>query len=365
MFENRGNVDNLDFPELATPRPLLGSNASFGGTLRQSQIGLQAFGPVIAGAHTSADIRFDFAGALPQAQNGAAFGSARLRTGTIRLDWQNTSLIVGQDALFLAPLSPTSLASVAVPALSYAGNLWSWTPQIRVEHRFQISERASLRWQIGILDSFSGDVAAPELERTASWGEMSGQPAYATRAAWTQRAFGQDITLGAGGYFGRQNWGFGRRVDGWAGTLDLLVPMGKRWELSGQFYRGRAAGGLGGAVGQSVVWNGSFTDPTTIIRGLDSIGGWAQVKFKPIAKFEVNGAFGEDNPFASELRGHNGFVGYSSLPLARNLSPFVNVIYQPRSDVVFGAEYRRLKTYTLDSNADAANIVNLSVGYIF
>jgi hypothetical protein len=365
MFTNRGNVDNLDVPEIAVSQPFLESNHSFGGTLRQSQIGLQAFGPTIAGARTSADVRFDFAGSIPEAPNGVAFGSARLRTGTIRLDWRNTSVIAGQDALFLSPLSPTSLASVAVPALSYAGNLWSWTPQVRIEHRFELSERSSLRWQAGILDSFSGDVPAPSSERAATWGEMSGQPAYATRLAWTQHAWGQDITLGAGGYYGRQYWGFARRVDGWAGTLDLMVPMGKRFEFSGQFYRGRAAAGLGGAIGQDVVWNGSFIDPGTAIRGLDSMGGWAQVKFKPMAKFEVNGAMGVDNPFAGELRRANGVAGYSGLPLTKNLSPLFNVIYQPRSDVVFAGEYRRLKTYTLDSNANRANIVNLSVGYIF
>ena len=154
-------------------------------------------------------------------------------------------------------------------------------------------------------------------------------------------------------------------MDGWAGTLDLMVPMGKRFEFSGQFYRGRAAAGLGGAIGQDVVWNGSFIDPGTAIRGLDSMGGWAQVKFKPMAKFEVNGAMGVDNPFAGELRRANGVAGYSGLPLTKNLSPLFNVIYQPRSDVVFAGEYRRLKTYTLDSNANMANIVNLSVGYIF
>jgi hypothetical protein len=141
--------------------------------------------------------------------------------------------------------------------------------------------------------------------------------------------------------------------------------MGKRLEFSGQFYRGRAAAGLGAAIGQNVVWNGSFVDPATAIRGLDSMGGWAQFKFKPMAKFEVNVALGLDNPFAGELRRSNGVAGYSGLPLNKNLSPLFNVIYQPRSDVVFAGEYRRLKTYTLDSNANAANIVNLSVGYIF
>ena len=81
-------------------------------------------------------IQFDFAGGFPEAQNGASFGIMRLRTGTIRFDWTNTSLVGGQDSLFFAPFSPTSIATLGIPAMAYSGNLWSWTPQVRVEHKF-------------------------------------------------------------------------------------------------------------------------------------------------------------------------------------------------------------------------------------
>jgi hypothetical protein len=55
---------------------------------------------------------------------------------------------------------------------------------------------------------------------------------------------------------------------------------------------------------------------------------------------------------------------YGSL-LSRNLSPFANFIYRVRSDVLVSVEYRRLQTYTLDSNANSANQITLSVGYLF
>jgi hypothetical protein len=53
------------------------------------------------------------------------------------------------------------------------------------------------------------------------------------------------------------------------------------------------------------------------------------------------------------------------VPLSKNESGFVNFIYQPRSDIVFSMEYRRIKTFTLDSNANVANVTSFSVGYIF
>ena len=365
-FINRGSVDNQDFPQIATPPGLLSSDGTFGASLRQSQIGIQGFGPTIAGARTSADVQFDFAGGFPNQPNGVSFGIMRLRTATIRFDWDKTSLIGGQDSLFIAPLTPTSIATVAAPTLSYSGNLWAWTPQIRAEHRFRTSDKTSFLVQGGILDSWSGEGPYSQSYRYSTWGEDSGQPAYAARVAWTQSINGQNMTLGAGGYYGRQHWGYGRSIDGWAGTMDLTLPLGSRLEFTGQFYRGRAAGGIGGGIGQSVLWMGSLINPDTQVFGLNSLGGWAQIKYRATTKLQFNAAFGQDNPFADDFREYGGdpSSAYGS-PLTKNQTSLVNFLYQPRSDIVFSLEYRHLKTYVLDSNPNSANIVNLSLGYIF
>jgi outer membrane murein-binding lipoprotein Lpp len=365
LYDTRGAVDNQDFPEISTRLGLLNSRSAFGGTLRQSQIGLDVFGPDIAGAHTSANVKFDFAGGFPSTQNGVSQGLVRLRTGVIRFDWNTTSVVAGQDRLFFAPLAPTSLATLAIPALSYAGNLWNWTPQVRVEHRHNLSENSNLLFQAGILDSLSGDVPSPTPDRQPTWGEASGQPAYAARVAWTRHVSDQNLTVGFGGYYGRQDWGLQRSVDSWVATMDAAVPLGKWFALTGAFYRGRALGGLSGAVGQDVVISGRLTDPTTIVLGLNSMGGWMQLKFKPRPKLELNGAFGDDNPFASDLRRFSPTGSFYGVWLSKNLSPFVNVIYQMRSDVVIAIEFRRLQTFVLNTGSTAANHVNLSVGYTF
>jgi hypothetical protein len=333
--------------------------------LRQSQVGIEVFGPEFAGARTSADLKFDFAGGFPNTSNGFSMGLVRLRTATIRMEWATTSIVAGQDGLFFAPLAPTSLASLAVLPLSYAGNLWNWTPQLRVEHRIDLPGRSNLNLQGGILDSLSGEAPQSTFERSPTFGEKSGQPAYAARVAWSLPAFGQDLTIGVGGYYGRQYWGFGRNVDGWAGTADLTLPLGKLFAVTGEFYRGRAVGGLNGAIGQDVLLSGPLTSSATIVRGLDSAGGWAQLKFKPRANFEMNGAVGQDNPFANELRRFPGTQGVYGTLLSKNLDSFVNFIYQLRSDVLFSVEYRRLQTSVLDSKSRTANHVNLSLGYLF
>jgi hypothetical protein len=364
-FETVGSVNNIDFPETAVPTEAGGTTNTFAGSLRQSQIGLEAFGPEIAGARTSASINFDFSGGFADQPNGTLMGIPRLRTGVFRMDWDNTSIVAGQDSLFFAPLSPTSLSSLAIPALSYSGNLWAWTPQIRVEHRIELTDKTKLLLQAGILDSVTGTPPFSQSDREATPGEQSGQPAYAARVAWSHRMFGRDLTLGAAGYYGRQNWYFERNVDSWAGMADVTIPLGQYVDFTGEFYRGRSVGGFGGGVGQTILLDGQLEDPATEIHGLDSMGGWVQLKVKPKSHFELNFAFGDDNPFANELREYPASTYYYGSLHSRNITGFANFIYHVRSNVLFSVEYRRIQTYNLDSNVDTANQIGLSVGYIF
>jgi hypothetical protein len=368
LFGNRGGVDNLDVPTTAAPPAILDSKRNFGGTVRQSQLGFEVFGPDFAGAKTSGGVQFDFAGGFPAHSNAVNEGLMRLRTGTVRLDWTNTSVIVGQDKLFISPLDPTSFATLAVPALSYAGNLWSWTPQLRVEHKTEITSNSSLELQAGFLDSLTGETpATPAFQyfRQPVAGERSLQPAYAARVGWTYNAFGRPFTMGLGGYFGRQKWGFRRVVDGWAGTSDWSWPFARWLALSGEFYRGQAIGGLGGGLGRSTFWTTPLTDPATVVKGLDSLGGWSQLKIKPTdTKIEFNLAYGQDNPFAHQVQGTSGAQLYFN-SVTRNRSSFANVIYRPHSALVLALEFRRMQTFGIDNSSEISTHVNASMGIIF
>ena len=364
LFSNHGAVDNEDFPEYADVANPYNSKTSFGATMRQSEIGLEAFGPTIAGARTSASLQADFAGDLPYISNGVNSGMFRLRTASARLDWEHTSILAGQDGIFFSPLSPTSFASLAVPALSYAGNLWGWTPQVRIEHRFEFEDGQRITVQGGILDNLTGEPPYNGPLRTQVAGDRSGQPAYAGRIAWTQTVFGQPLTLGAAGYYSRQNWGFNRDLNGWAGMADWEIPLGQRLDFSGEFYHGVAIGGIGGGLGRSVLFSGNPLDPSTSVRGLDALGGWAQLKLKLATKWEANGAFGLDNPMASDLRAFAAPQSYLDPTLAQNRAAFLNFVYRPRSNLLFSAEYRHMRTFETDSS-QTADQVNLMMGVLF
>jgi len=366
LFSNQGTVDSIDLPMLAYPRQPGESGGSFGATLRQSEIGLEVFGPRVAGAKTKADLQLDLAGGFASVPNGINSGLMRLRTATMRMDWENTSLVVGQDGLFISPNSPTSFATLAVPALSYAGNLWSWVPQIRVEHRIRLGDASTLLFQGGILDPLTGETPGVSPYRGAGPGESSRQPAYGTRVAWTRDFFGQPLRLGVGAYYGRQDYGYARTADAWAAMTDLDVPLGSRFSLSGKFYRGRGLGGLYGGLGQSVLFSNS--DPAnqyTQLIALNSVGGWTQLKYRPARKLEINAAFGMDNPYAKDLNYFQYPQSYAGVPLSRNRAGFANVIYRPRSDLLFSAEYRQMETNSVATGLSGAGHLNLTMGLLF
>jgi TolA-binding protein len=367
LFSNQGVVDNIDLPMLAYARPAGDSGGSFGATLRQSEIGFDTFGPTVAGAKTKADLQLDLAGGFPSVPNGINSGLVRLRTATMRMDWTNTSLVVGQDAIFFSPNSPTSFASLAIPGLSAAGNLWAWVPQIRVEHRVDLGEESSLLFQGGILDPVSGEAPYAGSYRLAGPGEGSRQPAYAARIAWTHNINGQPLRVGVGGYYSRLNYGFGENVDAWAAMTDIELPLNRQFSLSGKAYRGKGLGGLYGAFGQSALFSGTPNTAGTEVRGLNSVGGWAQLKYRPANKWEFNAAFGMDNPYAIDLEyfPYSYLYGGGNATLARNRGSFVNMIYRPRSDLLFSAEYRHLTTYSLADGGNSAGHLNLMMGVLF
>jgi hypothetical protein len=366
IFENRGTVDSIDEPSVAEPPPFTYGTGSFGASLRQSQIGLDVQGPTWAGARVSGNIKFDFAGGLAGTANGSTLGIVRLRTGGIRLDWKTASLFAGQDSPFFSPLSPTSLASQAEPALSYSGNLWTWTPQVSLQKRFLTGDQSWFAIEAGILDPLTGYSPQTSYDRLPNAGEASRQPAYALHFGWNCGADEESTNaVGVGGYYSRQNWGFGRNVDAYAGTIDWQFALPAKFGFSGEFYRGRGIGGLGAATDHSVLSTGPLTNSDSIVRGLDVLGGWTQLKYRATSKLQFNAVVGQDNPFSSELRTFSSTQNLLDPALGRTQTALLNFIYKPKSNLLFSTEYRHIESVRLNQDHFSAEHINLSIGVLF
>lgn len=365
LISTRGAVDNIDLPNLAIESVPGDSGGSISAGVRQSYIGLAVFGPRVGNLTTSGDIRLDFFHGFPAANDGLSSPGVRLRTMQIAFDGVKTSIRAGQEAPFFSPLSPSSLASTAYPAMSTSGNIWAWTPQVYVERRVTQADDTTLSLRAGVLDSTTGELPAGEYSRLATAGERSRMPALAGRVGVRRGDEQRVASAGVGAYVARQNWGYDRTINSWATTADWELPVTRHVNVSGEAYAGTAIGGLGGGAHSSVLFDGAPDVSTSTVFPLHSCGGWMQIKLKANARTELNAAYGLDR---SKPRGATNLLqppNDETPSASRNASDLFNVIYQVRSNVFLSVEYRRLWTTRFDGRAWLADHLNLVGAVVF
>jgi hypothetical protein len=364
-FADVGQVDNLDVPTVADPRAPGESGGSAGGSLRQSIIGLTAVGPQLMGASTAADLQMDFFGGLPGGYGGVSTGIARLRIARVGLAWDNTSVIAGLDTPFFSPNAPSTYLSVAVPAFAAAGNLWTWTPGIRVEHRFDTSA-SIFKIEGGLMDAPSYGYSTMTT-RIPTPGESSRQPTYAVRLSMNGHDVHHPYVLGVSGIYFPQLYANGYNIRGWGAVGDYKLPLGSRFEFSGEMFLGKGLD-VFGAVPQIIVqaqdpyYNG-VTGPA--LANLTMFGGWSQLKFRIDDRSEINAAVGSGGRVAAGVRQIFSMdPNVTSLP-PRNDMFMVNYIFHLRSDVLLAPEFRRYRTYQATGPTAFADQIGVAVGYLF
>jgi hypothetical protein len=363
-----GQFDDVDLPSIAVPHLRAYSNGSVGATVRQSIIGLTGVGPTVFGARTSGDVQMDFWGGVPSGYGATSSGVAEVRVARIRFDWKDTSVVAGLDYPFFSPNLPTTYMSVVVPGFASAGNLWNWTPTVRVEERFT-GPLSALKLEAGFLDPSSSIYnPASNNTRVISPTENSRQPTYALRFSANTKSEDHPASIGFSGVYSPQRFLYGYKVDGWAAALDWKFPLLPRTELSGEFFTGRGIDGFGGVPLSPIrppdaLQYAALTAPQLASMGV--IGGWSQFKFRLNTRSEFNVAAGTGGRNSNELR--NDAVGnlfLSTVP-ARNQVLFANYIFRPRSNLLFSAEYRRFRTYEITGPANSAGQLGLAVGFLF
>ena len=371
-FLNKGLPDDVDVPAIALHQSSTTGNGSLGATLRQTILGIEGQGPRIGGARTSANVNIDFFAGLSYTSYGTSAGSVRMRTASVNFDWANDSVELGLVTPLISPLSPTSFATVAEPSLSGAGNLWNWAPQLRFTHRVPLRDENHLQFEFGLWDSPSaGYNGNQQLVRTASPAELAQQPAYETRISYGS-ASDRGLQVGASGYYSRQAYpGYQgyvgtENLDSWAGTGDWRLPFAHHFEISGEAYRGRALGGLGGGEYKDII---AGTDPVSglpVLHGLNAVGGWTQFKTRFSQSLETNFSFGRDDGFARDFHAVVLPSTASGTQLrARNQMAVANLIFRPKTYIILSPEYRRIWTWPINSTVNSVNIFTLSAGYQF
>jgi len=372
-FKNTGAVDLAANPSVAMSGP-----GDAGASVRQTELGFDASGPHMFGARSFADLRVDFygsPGAGTSAANYSGYYSSssalvRLRTAHAGLYWERTQAYFALDRPIISPDAPTSLTAIAIPALAWSGNLWTWNPQAVISQQLPLRGPASLELQGALIDAGDAPLTpavAPSSTVTAvppSSAEQTSEPGGEARIALTgpDRDDGRSH-FGIGGYVAPHLSALGRRFDSWAATLDVRVPLFARLELSGNSYRGAGLGGLGEGAYKDFAYSayaGGY-----YFRMLDDVGGWAQLKERATERLEFNAAVGMDNVFAHELRSYYVTGGSMVQNLARNRTITGNVIYSPSAYLLFSLEYRRITSTPVEGFASDSDIIGIGAGYKF
>ena len=369
-FANTAEVDNPVSPSIA-----LEGGGSTGASMRQTVLGFDAQGPHLFGARTHADLRVDFAGTSLSSGNTASSysgGLLRLRTAHADLNWEHTQAYFAMDHSLLSPNTPTSLIAVAIPALGWSGNLWTWNPQVGLTHDFPLSNAQQFRLQAALIDVmnpvqiYGGSSSTSASISTPTTAQMSRWPGAEGRLAILNGSDDSGMQFGVGGLFAPHRSIGGTRFNSWAGSLDYRISLSKRAQVSGAGYWGEALGGLGGGAFKDYVFGPDPLSPSGYsFETLHAIGGWTQVKARANEHLEFNAAIGTDQVPAYQLRPYAGGATAYYLNLARNLTYTGNVIYSPSAYLMFSLEYRHLRSSPVNDYTASGDIIGIATGYRF
>jgi regulator of replication initiation timing len=356
-----GRTDDVDLPIVAMPQMPGEPSGSLSATARQSILGVDAVGPHLWGASSSAALSVDFFGGIPYADYSTAAGTVRLRTAHATLAWPDRAMTVAFEQPIISPRNPTSWMTVGEPALAWSGNLWTWAPQLEFRQD-NLLPGSHLSGEFAFIDPPAPGAPLSSSDRIPDGSENSRQPGYEARLSENLKWGTRDIGFGASGFYSRQAFSYDAHGDAWAGAADWQFPLAKGVDFSGEFYRGRSIGGLGGGTFK----NYASYDGGEYYKPLDAEGGWGQLKFTFSPELEANLAMGQDNAFEAELRDSDLAADDAMyVDLARNQTAFANLIYRPRTYLLFSTEYRQIRSWPIAGSANHNHIVGLAAGYMF
>ena len=368
-FSNSAGTNNTDVPLFAAPTG--GGNAS--ASVRQTRLGLRLEGARVGRANLKAVLEADFFGGFPAIGIGENFGVVRLRLANARLDWEKTSVTIGQDWMLFAPVNPTSLAAASIPQMAAAGNAWARLPQIKIERKF--GKNFTLAG--AILDPQTGDYpTASSFFLQPTSGASSKVPFFQSRVAYADTNFfgaKKAGSVGLSAHYGRSRVFTGAAsnvendIESLGIALDWNFPLAARLIFSGEAFAGRNLGGFQAGVFQSYNNDFAFRQNGNLIAGgvrsIGTRGGWAQLGFTPDVfknNFSIYGSIGIDDPTDADL------ISRTPRDFRRqNFSFAFDAIYKFNPQFQIGAEFRRLQTLYLLSGSRNANHVNLSAAYSF
>lgn len=320
-----------------------GGTRSAGATFGQSTIGLDFSGPrSLWDARLSGSLRMDFYG---EGSGSSVYQTVRLRTASIGLQGRSRSLVAGLSKPLISPREPESLAHVAVPPLSGAGNLWAWLPQVRFEQELPIGEQSGARFQLGVVQT--REIAAAG---TAGVNYEPSRPGFQARV----ELFGggsRRIEI-APGFHRSVSHVASSPVPSQVASLDWLIRVHPELEFTGAAFTGSNVAPLGtGPLRQGVV------APTyRQVRAVRSNGGWGQFTWRATPRLWFNFFTGQQDDRNRDLM--PGGIG-------KNLAYGANLFFRLAPNVLASVETSQTRARFVGGNLLLSNRCDLALAYLF
>src|SRR5262249_48291438 len=241
--------------------------------------------------------------------------------------------LAGQSEDLVSPLYSNSLNTY--PFSYLPGKLGFFRPQVRFETYQPISDNFTFIFQGAIAQAIQTFQVADEVI-----GDQTGLPDGQMRLAlgygkpdrhdqYQRRPFELGVSTHLGKRRGTQ---LGTSITQnefttWSGDIDLSFKLGSKLRLNGEFFSGSVLGDFAGGIFQTF-------NPVRLV-GIRAAGAWAQLTYDISDKWQVNAAYGRDDPFNRDLA-----LGQRSL----NEMGFGNFYYRITPRLWIAAEFSHWKT---------------------
>lgn len=351
VARDNNQTNSTDNPNwVLSPAAHFSNDHQFTMTLRQTRFGINLEGPDVEGAKSTGKIEIDFYGTAA-AENKAM---PMMRQAYWQLSYPTWNVLVGQTWEPLAPLFPNTLN---YNALALQGNMGYRKPQIRYERMDKVFGDKTIQTDVAVVRSIGNNVVSTS--SLDDEGSDAGWPVLQSRVAFsTPTSIGRPLAIGLSGHYGTEEFntvtvtagppaafrtvnGKGRQFETVSGNLDWTVPVWRDIDVIGEFWIGKNVDAFTGGIGQGVncmVNQGTRTATASLEKGVEAIGGWTQVTYrpKPLPKWLFNAGIGIDDPENDDLSG--------SLNRTRNSVEYANAIYSLNANTKIGVEVSWMAT---------------------
>jgi len=263
-------------------------------------------------------------------------------------------ILAGQSTDLLSPTLSNSLN--VYPAGFQTGRLGFFRPQVRFETYQPISDDFTFIYQGAIAEAIQTFQVADE-----AIGDQAGLPDGQSRLALgygkpdpKDRYHRRPFELGVSGHIGkRQGVQLGvvitdRKFTTWSGNIDLSFKIGRKLRFSAEFFDGSVLGDYAAGIFQTF-------NPVRLV-SIRAAGAWAQLTYDISDKWQVNAAYGRDDPFNRDLA-----PGQRSL----NEMGFGNFYYRITPRLWIATEFSRWRTNWVGLPAGRAFRVEPAVLFFF